>query len=672
MDVVSTCPLRTRSIVWQPQPGAWMLTVVCKATFVLAPGESRLADVQEEPTDEDGYWNDDETKSLHQASDLVPFKARADVLLVGSAFAPQRRPTRSLSARLCVGDVDKRVEVWCDRVFSREGRLLEGSPFAQMPLRYERAAGGPTTWNPVGMRFDAAPDAYGAVQIPNLQPSGLHITRSGETFAPTGFGPIGPTWRARTDKLSRHAAGWTHRAWSARPLPGGIDPAYFNTAPREQQLELLRPDEAILLENLHRDHPLLMTRLPGLRPVAQVTTAGSTQAQIDLIADTLWIDTDRGLASVVWRGRVVVSQPGEEGRIVVSLKAPSIAATTAEVGRRSGAATSPAARRSALLVNLDDEDGGTVRLGASDLATRLASAAALPFKPAQNLWAGGFTPRSETSPEPALSEDTGTLYGAMSPARAALPFAVGAPQVAPLGAARPTDPYPFASGPAAIGVAEPAPAFDPSHGVPTGQRIMDAREVVEERWDGALLPPPPPRIGPLATMEAGTPSEPTVAATAPEVPAPLAGRPPQAAELPLENFPIERCAAIAASTARTPADTTQILMTHDLDPAGWEALNLHWNAAVGKETERGKTKLLRSYDAAYVAQLEQERGPIQVDEYARLVVATEQGIMTEVLATLTLPPTAMMRIERVWLTKLAGDAELGKSVRRSVNAARAE
>lgn len=665
MDVVSTCPLRTRSIVWQPQPGAWMLTVVCKATFVLAPGESPLADVQEEPTDEDGYWNDDETKSLHQASDLVPFKARADVLLVGSAFAAQRRPARSLSARLCVGDIDKRVEVWCDRVFSREGQLLEGPPFAQMPLRYERAAGGPGTWNPAGTRFDAAPNAYGAVQIPNLQPPGLLITRSGETFAPIALGPIAPTWRPRTDKLSRHAAGWTHRDWNARPLPGDIDPAYFNTAPREQQLELLRPDEAIVLENLHREHPLLTTRLPGLRPAAHLTTAGSTRAEIDLVADTLWIDTDRGLASVVWRGRVAMSHPREAGQITVSLAAPALGAPTAEVGPRAGATGPHAAGRSAPFIDLSDEDGGTVRLGAREVATMLAGAPALPFKPAQTPWATAVTPRPERSPAPALSEETGTLYGAKMPVRAALPFAAEPPRVASPGEA------PSAAGPAAW-VAPSAPTFDPYHGVSARQDAMDAREKAEERRDEALLPLPPPRIGPLATMEMARAPEPAAEATAPEIATLRASRPPPEAELPLAEFPIERCAAIAASTARAPADAPQILTTHELDPAIWQALDRHWNAAVGEETARGKTRLLRSYDAAYVAQLERERGPIQVDEYARLVVATEQGRMTEVLAELTLPPAATMRIERVWLGKLAGDAELGKSVRRSVKAARAE
>ena len=92
MEVVSVSPLRAGSLLWQAKPGAWVLTVVCKATYDLAPAESPLAPEQEAPNEDDTYWNDDPGRSLHSAADLVPFKVRADVLLVGHAFAPGNRP----------------------------------------------------------------------------------------------------------------------------------------------------------------------------------------------------------------------------------------------------------------------------------------------------------------------------------------------------------------------------------------------------------------------------------------------------------------------------------------------------------------------------------------------------------------------------------------------------
>src|SRR5436190_1908506 len=97
MDVVSLCPLRASSLPWQSGPGAHVLTVVCKATYEIRSGESRLAAEQEYPNDDENHWNDDPHRSLYSPSDLIPFKPRADVLLVGHAFAP--RPSRSARSR---------------------------------------------------------------------------------------------------------------------------------------------------------------------------------------------------------------------------------------------------------------------------------------------------------------------------------------------------------------------------------------------------------------------------------------------------------------------------------------------------------------------------------------------------------------------------------------------
>ena len=143
MDVVSVCPLRVASILWQPQRGGVALTVVAKATFRLQQHEARLAQEQEYPNDDDNFWNDDPARSLSSPTDLVPFKARPDVMLVGHAFAPRNQPVRSLVARITIGDVDKAIEVTCDRTLGHDGQIREAARFSKMPLRYERAGGGP-------------------------------------------------------------------------------------------------------------------------------------------------------------------------------------------------------------------------------------------------------------------------------------------------------------------------------------------------------------------------------------------------------------------------------------------------------------------------------------------------------------------------------------------------
>src|SRR6185436_20451978 len=76
--------------------------------------------------------------------------------------------------------------------------------------------------------------------------------------------------------------------------------------------------ERLVLENLHRDHERLVTRLPGLRPRARLE-AGGSQREIPLACDTLWIDTDRAICTLTWRGFVPLQVPDDEGHVVVDL-----------------------------------------------------------------------------------------------------------------------------------------------------------------------------------------------------------------------------------------------------------------------------------------------------------------------------------------------------------------
>jgi hypothetical protein len=639
MDVVSTSPLRVASSLWQPRAGAWALTVVCKATFRIEPGVSPLADAQEAPDEEEAHWDDDPARSLRAPGDLAPFKAGADVLVTGHAFAPAGQPARTLPVRVQAGAVDKRIDVWCDRIFWQDGQLLEGRPFARMPLRWERAAGGPGTVNPVGLRFDAPPDARGAVPVPNLQPAGVHVARRGDTFAPAGLGPVAAGWPGRAGKLGKHAAGWSHARWRERPLPPDLDRAYFNTAPPDQRLPSIEPDERIVIEHLHPDHPRLETQLPGVRPVARLTSGGRAGEDIALVADTLWIDTDRGIAMVVWRGRVPLRTAAEEGRVTVS----HADAGALDVGGtlRVGAEPAPAAPVLPFGVPDDRPRAATVPIVApGDRSLPFAQAdrpgapkaATLPFAPGKSPWSAKLPPPSPIQEAPA---DTGTIYGVQQKAYAALPAAWAAPKQDP-----------------------PAPA--------AAVEIDDEpTPPAPERAAPEPLPLAPPPVAPPAV------EPPAVAPPAVEPPAPEPTAAPEPQEqAPPEDLPIERCAAIAASIARRPADRSAILEAEGIAPEAWAAGERRWSAALKEEASRGKRALLGAYDAAYVGRLEEERGPIGIPEYARLVVAGERGRTAAVLRELGLPRGAMVRIERVWLRKVAADAGLSATVRRAVKAAR--
>lgn len=121
MQIESHGPFRTETILWQPSHGTHALTVICKATFMLTPGTMEVA-VQEEPIHSiDDHWDDDVHRSVRAPSDMVPMKPSADVVVVGYAHAPEARPVRSLVARLAVGDIDKRIDVFGERYWTEMG-----------------------------------------------------------------------------------------------------------------------------------------------------------------------------------------------------------------------------------------------------------------------------------------------------------------------------------------------------------------------------------------------------------------------------------------------------------------------------------------------------------------------------------------------------------------------
>jgi hypothetical protein len=300
-------------------------TVIVKATYHLAPVTCMLAEEQEDPNEYEHHWNYDPERSLHSPSDLVPYKPRPEVTLVGQAFAPGGEPVSRLVARMIVGSVDKSIVVHTERSFSQDGMLRHGARFARMPIRYERAAGGPETKNPVGVA--RAPDVLGAVTLPNLEPPGINVTRPDDFIEPVGFGPIAADWPARRMRLGRHAGAWAPSALRGGVLPDGFDPLFFLSAPPDQHLDELRANERIVLENLHPDHPRLVTSLPGYEPRAFVEWPRGPVTDLAMVCDTLWIDTDRAICTLTWRGQLSADRPSRDGghpqtpnRVVVAME----------------------------------------------------------------------------------------------------------------------------------------------------------------------------------------------------------------------------------------------------------------------------------------------------------------------------------------------------------------
>ncbi|HTN89163.1 MAG TPA: DUF2169 domain-containing protein [Sorangium sp.] len=711
MKVVSLSQLPVGLVVWQPHPGAWIQTVVCKSTFELYPGVCALAAEQEPLHLSERHWRDDASWSLYAASDLVPHRARADVVLVGHAFSPSGTAVRSLTARVIVNDIDKAIEVHGARSFTQHGVLDQGSRVTRMPLLWEYAGGGPGTSNPVGVPPHAR-DIHGRRNLPNLQRPGVVVIGPDDVIEPVGFGPVASGWPTRRQKLGRYAATFPVNDWHRQPLPPDLDVGYFNAAPFDQQATALRDDERLILEHLHPEHPHLMTSLPGLHPRAYVDRPGEPPQGVPMWPDLLWINTDRCICTVTWRGQVPLREPQEAGQILVALEGPHQTLAWNDIeslassygvrlasGRAAGGAMGEigfqapydqAHEGDSDVRGEDDPEACTLPVSVSpDLAvsspalpfaTAPASQRAPPSSQAQRLADLPFVqsaPYAAAVPTPAAAAQppadalTATTAASLVAAEPALPFVQGERDEPALRHQAESSPRGAVPSEALDKVLRPPlvavpPALSPAlYAPPAPERDAGSPPLTAEE------PAPPAMLGPLARPDWGATEPSAESAPEPDTQANEPGPLPAAEETapPLAAFPIERCAAIAAKLARRPADRDTILKAEELTPKTWQWLHVRRLDEIQDEVARRKKKLLSAYDAAYVAALEKERGPITAGEYAQLLIAAEQGQGQAALAELGLPDESMMRIRRVWLERIVKDKKAAAEVRAAMRKA---
>ncbi|MGK3962594.1 hypothetical protein WMF01_18655 [Sorangium sp. So ce1667] len=417
-------------------------------------------------------------------------------------------------------------------------------------------------------------------------------------------------------------------------------------------------------------------------PLAPVTPAatvdhGAGLQRLQLRCDTLVIDTDRGLAMLVWRAHVLLDRADRPGRVVVTGPgAPEVA---------------PSA--------WDDDDLDVEGTLAPDAV--MLSSAVLPFSGAAARASSSAPPRATTGEVAPASADAATERSARSRLDATTPSLAGDPleRTEAAGLVVLSSMLPFASTPQsppapapprAAAAPEPPRAHAPLSATAAEPRSLpwppppastaspapyrpatEAGARAERLLDPAAspageTPAPPPLLGAIAVVSAG----PAEAPGSGRHPVAGAGAVAPAPDVTFDAYPPERCGAIAARLACDEGSTGDILRAEELDEAGWRRVHARWLDRIRDEAARSRTRLLSAYDSAYVSALEAKRGPIAVGDYARLAEAAERGAIAGALAARGLPEGAWPHLHRVWIRRMVKDARLGKQVRREIDALR--
>ncbi len=298
------------------------LLIVVKATYRLPLGgePAELIKRQLPPVAADTATGVPGESAPEYECDYVLTKPRCDVLLIGSAYAPQGTPVDKIGVGMRVGTLSKAFLVHGPRVW--ETGLLGVRPgpaalFTRQRISYDIAFGGgnPPTGkkgellaflgNPVGVgyhkKFKRA--TLAGTPMPQTEAVDAPIVHPSKRYAPKSFGPIGRSWESRARYAGTYDKQWEEKTFPF--LPSDFDPRYFQSAPEDQQLDQLVGGETVTLLNL--THPAITPtgRLDFVLPDLSLEIAiETTDGEVELYAaraDTLVIEPDRQCFSVTWR-----------------------------------------------------------------------------------------------------------------------------------------------------------------------------------------------------------------------------------------------------------------------------------------------------------------------------------------------------------------------------------
>ena len=283
--------------------------VLLRATFTL-DAQPRPSDIQLPPVLVDEYHADASSSSLRYASDWHVGKPATDVVLIGSARAPNERPVSSLLVGLRLAGRSKAAQVFGDRVWTGLGGFSEPQPFTAVPLTWEQAFGGSHRLesgevlveerNPVGVGFAgnwSAADRAGA-PLPNVEDPAHLLSAFGDRPEPVGFGFLASGWRPRRELAGTYDDAWVRQR--APYLPEDCDPRFFCAAPRDQIFEpRLRGGEPIELVGVHPDGARSLV-LPAWELEATARIQGRLE-QRALELETVLIEPDAGRLSLTFR-----------------------------------------------------------------------------------------------------------------------------------------------------------------------------------------------------------------------------------------------------------------------------------------------------------------------------------------------------------------------------------
>ena len=310
-------PFESAIAVFPNENAVDTLYVIVKATFLLG-NRIEVAEEQLSIVMADEYWGEPGKSSLKYASELHLLKPSTDIVMVGEACAPNKRPVPGLDVLLAIADTRKTVRVFGDRQWASGIiglKITPPKPFDSMPLVYERAFGGVhelhserqkvlfEARNPVGKGFKGKRKTreLKGTMLPNLEDPAYLISSPDDQPAPACFGYVAPSWEPRKSFAGTHDETWQQKR--VPYLPEDFDNRFFNAAHPDLVCNTyLKGGEPVAITNMSPNGPLKF-KLPVCDIEAAVHIAGKTENP-HLSLETVLIEPNATRFSMLWRAGV--------------------------------------------------------------------------------------------------------------------------------------------------------------------------------------------------------------------------------------------------------------------------------------------------------------------------------------------------------------------------------
>jgi hypothetical protein len=241
--------------------------------------------------------------SVMKEAQTATEKLLVDVLVNGTAYAPQGVPVRSVVVGLYARNIAKQVRVVGDRYLTSLGPSSPAE-FTAMPVVYERAYGGSDSgdpgrkaaWrqNPAGLGFRGiGPRSRDIItEYPNLEPIAGPLEGP-----PAGFGIISRGWSPRLEFAGTFDREWLDTQWPLMPLD--FDVRHNQSVSPDQQTASLHTGDSVRLLNLTPDGVWEFAMPSTELPVWLMTDDVRLKAHPRM--DTVTIEPDRRSVTLIFR-----------------------------------------------------------------------------------------------------------------------------------------------------------------------------------------------------------------------------------------------------------------------------------------------------------------------------------------------------------------------------------